>query len=198
MKLMKFFDLIKNRFFPDPANPAQPVIHEVLKRRQLELQQYEEWKAGGERASLTEFLCTQYHRSKSEQEDQAMVRVLTTVSSKGFLLRFPASVQAAGFQHFFDLLKDKFLEDGYRLYASDRKIYNRKEFAETIERHYLKPSIERTMPFPLDQRFGNISVELVKINDRPTHIKLLCNSYSDAKYLDAQGMDEMMAVICGE
>lgn len=195
---MKFFDKIKEKLFPANTNPKQPVVHEELKRRQAEQERYRNWRQSPKVQEITSYLCEQYQLHLQGGGDQSMMRILSTnPSTKGFLLRYPAQLRPEEFQHIFDFLRDLFLQQGYKLYASDRKVYNRKTHAETIERHYLKPRIRHAhMKPPVDQLFGNIIIELFKNNDQPTHLRFLCHSYHDAKYAPAKGLDEMMGVIC--
>jgi hypothetical protein len=192
---MNFFDYIRNKLFSGGQPENYPVIHEELKRKEKEVEKYEKWKISPSCNELLSFVHSQFELSKLELEDQSMIRVLNTKSSYGFMLRFPNHLSVSEFEHFFDLLKEKFIEYGYKSYSSDRKIYNRPDHVEKVERHFIKPRLKNLKP-PLNQLFGNITIELISINDTPTHIKFLCNNFHDASYTNPLSMDELMQVIC--
>jgi hypothetical protein len=63
------------------------------------------------------------------------------------------------------------------------------EEVETKEMHYLKP--KRGFVEPIDQRYGNVQIEYTKLNDIPTRIKLIANTYPDRKYKEAESFESL-------
>ena len=80
---------------------------------------------------------------------------------------------------------------GYRLANSDRRFADQPdEVVKTTERHYLKPPLN-TEP-PLDQRYGNVLIELVKENEEPRYLKVMVTTYHDRSYQPAQSFDAFL------
>lgn len=193
---MSYLESIRKQFLPGKYDENQPVVHEALKRRTLEIASYDHWRQSSGKEEFTQYIYHQYQLSKILEEDEDNIRFIASTTSKGFLLRFQSGMKALEFQHFFDFLKEYFLNDNYHFCISDRRIYTRKRYAETVERHHLKPEIRSFNSPPVNQYFGNINIELHKINDVPTHIELQCTHYNNLKYSEALSFEEMIEMIC--
>jgi hypothetical protein len=48
---------------------------------------------------------------------------------------------------------------------------------------------------PLEQKFGNIHVEFLTINDKPDYIKLMANVYSDRNYREAESFENLLVAL---
>lgn len=65
----------------------------------------------------------------------------------------------------------------------------RGDLVETKEMHYLKPKNDLTTP--RDQKFGNVQIEYTRVNDEPTNIKLIANTYSDRAYQEPKDFEQL-------
>lgn len=201
---MNFFNYITEKLFPQKRDENLPFVQEELKRNSAEIKHYELWKESLEKEHLLNYIRNQYQLSLTGDEDKSMIRVLLGRSSYGFILRFPANIDAKGFQNLFDFFKETVSDLDYYTYLSDVKHFNRRklknDYIETIERHYLKPALKNLNQagFPLNQLYGNILIELTKINDRPTHLKFQTNHYNDSKYKRALPFDDLMEKVLAQ
>jgi hypothetical protein len=48
---------------------------------------------------------------------------------------------------------------------------------------------------PIDQLYGNISIELHKFNDQPNYIKLMASIYADRLYKIHEDFDELVELL---
>ena len=78
----------------------------------------------------------------------------------------------------------------YRLVQADRKIAEKNDLVEEKQRYYLKPPI--SMKEPIDQRFGNITLELVLINHTPSYLKIVAATYQDHLYQAALNYEDLV------
>jgi hypothetical protein len=197
-KNMSILNYVKTLFSRADEGSKNPLVHEIIIRSEQEQEQYKKWVNSPEKDSFLNFIKQQYELSKDGKEDQSMIRILDSSPSCGFMLRYPENFSVENFHHLFDYLKDRVLEMGYKPYMSDRKMYTSNDRAEMVERHHLKPPRDMKMygKEKLDQMYGNISIELNKIDDVPTHIRFLCNNYSDSAFIPARDFDELMNKLC--
>lgn len=200
---MGWFDFIKNKLQKDARKASEhhlPLVHEPLERKVGELEAYEAWCEGPQRQRMLDFIDHQYSLSLKEQGDGAMFRIMLGTHSNGFMLRYPTGISESDFNHLFDFLKERMRTLGYVVYTSDRRIYNRPEYVETIDRHYLKPSIKSKMrmeqPEKFGQLYGNVHIELYKVDERPTHIRFMCHNYQDHKFEEALDFQDLISRLC--
>ena len=205
---MSYFDQIIDKLFPSNKNSnlnasnPQPFVHETIERNSKEKAEYQEWLKDNSAQQTTTFIKLQYQQSHYKNENINLFRALHSESSNGFMLRYLTDIQIIEFQFLFDYLKDKTKELGYISYQSDRKIFDRKNNVETIERHYLKPSWrklnlkENNSTGKMNQLYGNINIELFKIDNEPTHLKFMANNYNDSKFQEALPFNELLNHIC--
>ena len=100
--------------------------------------------------------------------------------------------------HFFDFLKEQVLKLPYKKQISDRRIFDKPNYTETIERHYLKPRPTFLSEKKLDQKYGNITIELLLRNNQPHLLKFSATSYTDSKYQKAKTFKELLGQVLAE
>lgn len=201
---MSFFQELSDKLFPKKTEPKaqkEPVIREELKRSKQGLEQYESWLQSEQKEQIVSFIDNQFNESRDENENVSLFRVIHSGSTNGFMLRFLAETDPLHFQHLFDFLKDQVKTLQYLPYTSDVRTFDRENFVERIERHYLKPSW-RTLNTKevndsgkMNQLYGNITVELVYQNDIPQFIKFVCHHYSDSKFSEPKPFTELVRLI---
>jgi hypothetical protein len=82
---------------------------------------------------------------------------------------------------------------GYHRVSLDRKMEEIQENVRTTEKQYFKPPLSSTdFSTKIDQIFGNVSIEKVNINDKPSFLKVLVTVYSDHLYQDAKSFDQFI------
>ncbi|MBB4080189.1 hypothetical protein GGR28_002819 [Lewinella aquimaris] len=188
----------------EQSGPTDPVVHEVIERDPEELESYERWKKTLARRRLFDWLIDQYAQFRTTGRTDNSVSFLDTPSSKGFVIHFHQThYSKAEIHHFFHYLKERILELNYRTQISDRRVFSRPDWVETQERHYLKPrtrhqrhsgTIERG---GLDQKFGNITVELELRDDLPWNLRLRATTYQDALYGAPESFRGLLVAVAG-
>lgn len=181
----------------EESSPSNPAIHEVIERTAEEKGRYEQWLNSLVKRRLTDWLDNQYaiYRVTPDDIDEAM-DFLNTPSSKGFVIHFyKTNYNRQEVTHFFDFLKDQMKALDYKLQISDTRTYSRERWVETVERHYLKPRPQFEKGKKIDQRFGNVTIELLLRDDRVYQLKLQATSYQDHLYSDAAEFRDLMQAI---
>ena len=159
------------------------IHHEVIKRSVDYRQKLQDWIQSSDFSEVLKLVSKSYsYEQLNLGESELKMRILDTACSNGFLIQFDTSIfSIKSFKMFFDYLAERVQEQGYKLANSDIKIQDRNDQIESVEKHYLKPKVNQFQA-PIDQKYGNVLIEHVSINDQPTHLKLMANSYSGHSY----------------
>ncbi len=171
-----------NQLFRKQVSGKVPMVQEMLQRSDTEQLGYTNWQLSEHKASSIKYLHDEISRYFLDEASTSLL-LINTAKSRGFILPYnvlPSDILA--FQHLFDYFKAQILTLNYSLYLSDVKHYNRPKQVETIERHYLKPRMGYDFSAPLNQLYGNITIEHYLHNDKPQQIKFLVTPYNDRKY----------------
>ncbi|WP_116106124.1 hypothetical protein [Lewinella sp. IMCC34191] len=197
-KITKLFAEAEN------STPSDPAVHEMIERDEAELTDYARWKNTLARRRLFDWLTDQYALFQSGVSGDRAVDFLNTPSSKGFVIHFnETQYTKVEITHFFHYLKERVLELNYRTQISDRRVFSRADWVETQERHYLKPRTRKQrLAGPvarggLEQKFGNISIELELRDDLPWNLRLRATTYQDAQYSEPESFRALMVALAG-
>jgi len=191
------WDYFKNLFkAAEQSSPNQPLIHEIIERSEEELSAYQEWKTSLAARRLVDWLRQQHidYLINPEQIDRS-ISFLNTPSSKGFAMYFDRSeYESEEVLFLFDFLKEKVLGMRYISYVSDIRTYNRPDHVESIQRHYLKPSIylKSVEEGKVRQAFGNIAIELLLKDEKPDRLKFSATTYNDRVYEEPAHFSDLM------
>ncbi len=198
MMKMEFWDYLKNLFKKaEESSPAQPLIHEVIERSEAERQDYLHWRETLVRRRLQDWLNNQYSifRVTPDNIDEAL-DFLDTPSSKGFVIYFfKTRYSERDIMHFFDFLKEQVLTLDYRTQVSDRRTYNRPQWVETVQRHYLKPKPDFMREGKFEQKYGNIMIEMESRDEQVHNLRFRATSYRDHLFKDAHDFKDLMQMI---
>lgn len=193
---MTFWNNIKQIFQQaEASSPANPTIHEMIDRSPEELRAYERWKGTSGPQRLLEWVSTQYGRHRDRERTDEVVGFLDTPSTKGFVIHFhQTNYSREEITFFFDYLKEKVRTLDYRSAISDRRVFPRRDWVETQERHYLKPRVQFNEE-QMNQGFGNITVELELRNDVVFNLRLRATIYNDAMFEQGGSFAGLMMAI---
>lgn len=198
---MDIWDKFKDFFQQaEESSPSKPLIHEMIERTAEQKKDYEFWKTAFVCKRLQKWLSDQYaiFQALPDDTDEAM-DFLDTPSSKGFVIHFhKTEYSERDVTYLFDLFKEKVLNLDYRTQISDRREFNRPNWVEKIERHYLKPKPDYMKTEKFNQGFGNITIELVFRDDKPHQLKLRATVYKDHLFKDAESFQSLMQSILEE
>lgn len=188
---MSFIENILNKLFPKENNSHKSIIHEVISRKTSENLNYQKWLKSVDKFDQLKAIENAYKLAKENKESDPEIILLNTAYSNGFAIPYNSMFSSDEFRFIFDYFKDQVLKMDYRPAGSDRKIREKQGVIETVEKHYLKPPVNYTERVT-DQQYGNILIEHVSLNEKPDHIKVMANVYSDRLYNKPRSFDEFM------
>ncbi|MEM1323335.1 MAG: hypothetical protein AAGG75_23925 [Bacteroidota bacterium] len=193
-----FWQSIKNLFTKaEQSSPTQPLIHKLIERTEAELADYDRWKKSLSCRRLLDWIRQQHveYLINPDHIDET-IDFMTTPSSKGFVIHFKEmNYPQREIVNLFDYLKERVLAANYRSYVSELRTYNRPNWVETKQRHYLKPPIKFIQNEGgqlFRQRYGNISIELLQRNEEAFNLKLSATAYNDRLYESADNFQDLM------
>lgn len=190
---MHYFDKIWSQLFPQSRPSHLPILEEALLRSDTDKQNYWRWLNAGSYHKLLSDVREGYEQKKRNLPGSRLeVHILKSDQSNGIAITYPNHVQAAHFEHLFDLLRDRTQNLGYQHYTSGRRVFDRAKYIETIDKHYLKPPKQGLKEPPFDQQYGNILIELIWIDRRPSFMRLMAHVYSDHLFGKARTFDELL------
>lgn len=180
---MTFWNNIKQIFQQaEQSSPTNPTIHEMIVRSDTEVQAYTHWKLTSGPKRLLDWVSEQYGRHRDQQRTDEAMGFLDTLSSKGFVIHFhQTNYSKEEIIFFFDYLKERVQTLNYRSDLSDRRVFPRRDWIETQERHYLKPRLN-FQEEQMNQGFGNIMIELEFRNNAAHNLRLRATVYNDALF----------------
>lgn len=193
---MSFWSRIVNIFQQAEASSiTAPTIHEIIERSPEEQAAYAQWLRTEGSQRILRWLMEQFALFRDGRRLDEAIGFLDTDSSRGFVIYLhQLHYSREEMTFFFDYLKSRVQQLDYRSDISDRRIFPRRDWIETRERHYLKPRIDLT-EVPINQRFGNITVEFELRDDIPHNLRLRATFYQDTLYQEANSFRALMAAL---
>ncbi|PHI18828.1 hypothetical protein CEQ90_15870 [Lewinellaceae bacterium SD302] len=195
--MASFWEQVKQLFErAEESSPAHPAVHEMIERGPEESADFDRWKNTLAKRRLIDWLMDQYAVYLSDGRQDRSIDFLDTPSSKGFVIHFhETNYTKAEVTHFFHYLKERVQSLEYRLQISDRRIFSRSGWVETQERHYLKPRNKYAEGEAINQRFGNITIELELRDDQVRNLRLRATIYKDALYREGENFGALMSAL---
>lgn len=200
---MSFFDkIIEQVFGKHQVDSNIPLISEEIKRSEAYKSAYFRWLNEGKYKWLLQKVYQGYELKKKGEVDDLQIHILSSSGANGFAVSYSLLMEEKDLQFLLDYLKERVLQLDYKSYSSDRRIFDRKEYVEAIEKHYLKPITTKVVPenahyHPnnkeiFDQIYGNIIIEYISIDDKPSFLRIMRHYYSDFLYMPARPFDELV------
>ncbi|MEO9870061.1 hypothetical protein [Ekhidna sp.] len=191
---MSYFDYIYQRLFgKSSATPTKVFVNELIQRSQSFLDRFQAWKTSEYCEEFLNDVWQSYFWSKKGVDKDPQVILLESTYSNGFAINYESKYDKNNFHYLFDYLADRVKKLDYRLVLSRHTMQEKGDVVESKELHYLKPKLGFVEP--IDQKFGNVQIEYIEENDKPTRIKLIANSYPDRKYQDAANFEDLAQYI---
>lgn len=186
---MSFFDQIVNKIFPKEKKNVV-LTNQVLKRSKQEFDSYEDWHASDVSKEILDKIFRAYHLKKTDIKDPIPIALFQSDKANGFAIANCSSLLDSDYKMLLEHFKKQVLSAGYRQSGSNRKVTAEQDRVLTKEMYYLKPPIQ--MESPIDQRYGNISLELILHDDKPHYLKIMASVYSDRLYSDPQSFSDLV------
>ncbi|MEQ9405717.1 MAG: hypothetical protein RIM99_19155 [Cyclobacteriaceae bacterium] len=185
---MSYFDYVYKKLF-SARSASAVLVEEVIKRRKSFLKRFNSWKTSEICQEYLNEIWQSYFWSKKGIDKNPQVLLLETSQSNGFAISYESRLNKYHFHYLFDYLADQVKKLDYRLVTSKMTVLEKGEDVETTELHYLKPKNDFTTP--RDQKYGNVQIEYTSINNQPTLIKLIANTYSDRGYKAPDSFEQL-------
>lgn len=172
---------VSGEWRPLHRSPAQ----ERLRQQWLAQQVYLNWAGPYFKA---------YHYQKAGLPGARFrVQLARKEGQRGAVFLYDPSMGPGNFQHFFDFIRDRVLALGYQLGAADQRTLRHERYAETTQKYFLKPQPnDCTDTGRCNQRFGNVTVDLVSINGQPGFIRLANDPFADPIFTPAATFDALV------
>ncbi|WP_340152902.1 hypothetical protein [uncultured Marivirga sp.] len=186
---MSFFNQIVNKIFPKEKKNVI-LSNEVLKRSQQEFNSYEDWLSSDVSNEILDKIFRAYHLKKTDIKNPIPVALFQSEKANGFAIANCSSLLDSDYKMLLEHFKKQVLSLGYRQSGSNRKVTAEQDRVLTKEMYYLKPPIQ--MEPPIDQRFGNISLELILHDEKPHFLKIMASVYSDRLYSEPENFSDLV------
>lgn len=191
---MSYFDYIYNKLFGrSEVTSTKVLVNEIIKRSQSFIDRFQAWKRSDTCADFLNDLWQSYFWQKKGVDKDPHILLLESTYSNGFAISYESKYGKNSFRYLFDYLKDQVKLLDYRLVMSRHTMQEKGDVVEMKEMHYLKP--KRGFIEPIDQKYGNVQIEYIEENDKPTRIKFIANSYPDRKYKQADDFENLAEYI---
>ncbi len=189
---MGFFEDVYNKLFSKSQSNTK-ILHEVLERSDNFKSDYLKWMLESGLDDKLNSIRTSYELKKKGIEQNPVIHVLSSKYANGFAISFSDYFLKSDFAFLLEYFGKKTKELGYKLSNNDLMISDKGNYTQTIEKLYLKPIISAEPP--IDQKYGNILIENVMIDDKPSYLKLHASIYSDSLYKNALSFEDYLAHI---
>jgi hypothetical protein len=184
--------ILKKLFREKQESPDEemPPVKEKLSRGDKFLYDFQEWRDSNRSSAVLSRLAS-LHRDSVEGTETEIFHIHESPQANGFFFDERAGVEAKEFSFVLDHFRDQALYEGYTMYSSEKKYQEKSDSVQVVERHYLKPTLDRSLKVPIDQRYGNILLEYVAYNDKPAYLKVMVSCYSDRNYSVAMDFQDL-------
>jgi hypothetical protein len=190
---MAFYERLIERLFPKNEEIS---IHEVLKRSNQFNRSFDKWKSSDEAGKELGMIRDSYYDKVLNKITAIDLEVYHSPYANGIIL-YPQYEQGKiSLTFIMEFIREKLELDNYRLVHADRKIKEQGKMVTALEKYYLKPPLSAEIP--IDQKFGNVILELSYENNSPWKLKMMANVYSDRLYNQPKPFDDLISLIFGE
>lgn len=190
--MTNFFDeLFKKVFSPSEKSPMKVKENFVIK--EIEQSDLESWIESGESEELLALVYKNYHFKRSGINAHPEVHIFDSPYANGFAVTCEAPFDVKSFSRIFLAFSQRILALGYEQVSLDRKFEEVNDQVKVTEKFYFKPPFRHPGEGELiSQLYGNVALEKVSVDNKPSFIKLLATVYSDRLYQNAKPFDQLM------
>ena len=186
-----FDDLFKSIFKPSEKSPIKVKENFVIKKN--ELFDLAEWQESEEYVNFLALIYKNYHFKRAGIDVHPQVHILDSPYANGFAVTYAEPFDQMSFSRIFLALSQRILALGYEQVSLDRKFEEINDQVKMTEKFYFKPPLQIPIEGELiSQLYGNVTLEKVSVDNKPSFIKLLASVYSDRLYQEAKPFDQLM------
>lgn len=99
--------------------------------------------------------------------------IYLTPHTRGIYFNENTGLNREVFAYLLDAMADKVEEKGYKRLRADSRYREVDMGIQQIDRYLFKPALQREPGEPVDQLYGNLTLELQYLNDAPKYLKLM-------------------------
>jgi hypothetical protein len=192
--MASFIDDVFGKLFPKKSK--QVSVKENFKQSESEIHAGEKWEDSEDGRELIKLISKNYHFKKSGMNSHPEVHILNSPYANGFAVSYDSPFNEKTFSYLFFAFGRRVVDLGYSRVSLDRKIEEVNDQVKTTEKQYFKPPLSNVdFGKKINQLFGNISIEKVNVNDKPSFLKVLVTVYSDHLYQEALPFDQFIDLL---
>jgi hypothetical protein len=186
-----FDDLLKKVFSPSEKSPMKVKENFVLK--EADLVDLDSWINSEEAERFFALVYKNFHFKRTQINGHPQVHIFESPYANGFAVTYEEPFDLKSFSRLFLAFSRRVLALGYEQVSLDRKFEEINDQVKVTEKFYFKPPLQLPAEGELiSQLYGNVALEKVSVNNKPSYIKLLATVYSDRLYQDAKPFDQLM------
>ncbi|OOG75253.1 hypothetical protein [Algoriphagus sp. A40] len=187
-----FFDELFNKVFK-PSEKSPMKVKENFVISEIDQSDLDLWVVSEEAERFFALVYKNYHFKRTGINDHPQVHILDSPYANGFAVTFEDPFDLKSFSRLFLAFGQRILALGYEQVSLDRKFEEIHDQVKVTEKFYFKPPLQvPTEGELISQLYGNVALEKVSIDNKPSFIKLLATVYSDRLYQDAKPFDQLM------
>lgn len=176
-----------------PSDKSPMKVRENFVVRESDQADLAQWMDSEEYRTFLALIYKNYHFKRTGINDSPQVHILDSPYANGFAVIYEEPFDEKVFSRLFLAFSQRVLALGYEQVSLDRKLEEINDQVKVTEKFYFKPPIQILAEGELiSQLYGNVSLEKVSVNNKPSFIKLLATVYSDRLYQDAKPFDQLM------
>lgn len=189
-----FFKAIKDKFFPQKINNwNEPILHEQMKENDADKEKLIQFINSIRFNNLLQSIKNSYQLAKIGELSENHIYIHESNGAYGFYLSFNKNFETNDFSFLAKYFKLKTLELAYTLYSSEKIIVEKAQKIEETEKHYLKPNVIMDENKKMNQQFGNVLIEFVKVENKPSYLKVLVTFYNDSNFSKNLNADDFIS-----
>lgn len=190
--MANYFEGLLNKVFGN-SSPAGVSHKENFALTPERIQEVEYWLSEPSGEAMLNLLYNNYYFKKNQINESPQVHLFSTKYANGFAVTYEEPLTRESFNSAFHAFAGRILTMGYKQVSLDRKIEEKGGKVNEIEKFYFKPPLQIPEEGALiSQLFGNVALEKVNTDNKPSYLKLLVTVYSDRLYQDAWPFDDFM------
>jgi len=128
------------------------------------------------------------------------VEMLREQNRQGALFFYDPSIGPGNFGHLFELIGERILALGYHRASHDHRQRRHQQLRELTHKQFFKPNptSHGLAPGDCDQRFGLLTLDLVRVNERPLFIRLTANPVHEPHFAPALSFEALLQTVFDE
>lgn len=187
-----FLEELFKKVFPS-SDKTTMNLKENFAFRDSDFEDVDQWIKSEEAKRWFDLIYKNYHFKRTQINETPQVHIFNSPYANGFALTYEEPLDTKSFIRLFLAFSRRILDLGYVQVSLDRKFEEINEQVKVTEKFYFKPPLQIPVDGELiSQLFGNIALEKITIDNKPSYIKLLATVYSDRMYQDAKPFDLLM------